>query len=102
MSPKDSAQLMNKLVEHMEKHHTPMSTAYESTRVDTVIEETGWSREEIFKMTKEAVAVNLLEATIVTGQQRWAWDECIPEDLDLIGVLNPILKRSYQKIMCLE
>jgi len=40
------AYTMNKLVEHMEKHHAPLMTAYESTRPETVMKETGWTREE--------------------------------------------------------
>jgi len=35
---------MNRLVEHMEKQHAPLMTAYECARVETVMKETGWSR----------------------------------------------------------
>ena len=45
---------MNRLVEHMEKHHAPLMTAYECARVETIMKETGWSREEVFTMAMEA------------------------------------------------
>jgi hypothetical protein len=45
---------MNRLVEHMERHHAPLMTAYQPARVETVIGETGWTRKEIFEMAMEA------------------------------------------------
>ena len=44
---------MNKLVEYMETHHAPLMTAYESVRVETVMDDTAWTREEIFEMAME-------------------------------------------------
>ena len=88
---------MNKLVEHMEKHHAPYMTAYESTRPETVMKETGWTREEIFQMAMEAWKAGHLSVTIVTGQQRWTREEYLPEDLSLIGVYSPVWKKQYRR-----
>ena len=93
---------MNRLVEHMEKHHAPLMTAYESTRPETVMKETGWTREEIFKMAMEAWDAGHLTVTIVTGQQRWTRDELLPEDLSLIGVYSPVWKKQYRRNIGIE
>lgn len=91
MSPSDDAQPMNKLVEHMEKYHAPRGgNAYESTRLETVMRETGWSREEIFEMAMEAYDVGRLSVSIVSRGPRYAPDEWLPEDLRLIGVFAPL------------
>ncbi len=92
---------MNRLVEHMEKHHAPMMTAYECARVETVMKETGWSREEIFNMAMEAWGSGELSVTIVSGQ-RWTRDELLPEDLSLIGVFSKVWKKQYRKNIGLE
>jgi len=86
----------------MERHHTPLMTAYQSARVETVIGETGWTREEIFEMAMEAWREGHLSVTMVTGQQRWAKDEYLPEDLSLIGVYSPVYKKQYRRNVGLE
>jgi len=93
---------MNKLVEHMERKHAPLMTAYESVRVETVMKETGWTRREIFKMAMEAWCEGHLSVTMVTGQQRWTKDEYLPEDLSLIGVYSPVYKMQYRRNIDLE
>ena len=93
---------MNRLVEHMEKHHAPLMTAYESARVETVMKETGWTRQEIFEMAMEAWIEGLLGVTMVTGQQRFTREEYVPTDLSLIGVYSPDFKNRYRKNIGLE
>ncbi len=93
---------MNRLVEHMEKQNGPIMTAYQSVRVETVMKETGWTREEIFVMAMEAWRGGHLSVTMVTGQQRWAKDEYLPEDLSLIGVYSPVYKKQYRRNVGLE
>ena len=94
---------MNKLVEHMEKHHALMGgNAYESTRTETVMKETGWTREEIFEMAMEAWDAGHLNVTIVSGQQRWTREEYHPEDLSLIGVYSPVWKKQYRRNIGIE
>ena len=56
---------MNKLVEYMEKYHAPLMTAYESTRPETVMKETRWTGEEIFKMAMESWDAGHLSVTLV-------------------------------------
>ena len=93
---------MNKLVEHMEKHHAPLMKAYDCARVETLMKETGWSRVEIFKMAMEAWDAGLLSVTMVTGQQRWTREEYLPEDLSLIGTFSETYKKQYRKNRGLE
>ena len=45
---------MNRLVTFLEEHHGTPGTAFEFTRVEIIIKETGWTREEIFRMAQEA------------------------------------------------
>ena len=92
---------MNRLVEHMETHHPPLIAAYECARVETVMKETGWSREEIFKMAMEAWGEGHLSVTIVSDQ-RWTRDEYLPEDLSLIGTFSKVWKKQYRKNIGLE
>ncbi len=87
---------MNKLVEHMEKHHAPIGTAYESTRTETVMKETEWTREEIFEMAMDAWDAGHLSVSIVSDQ-RWSREELIPEDLRLIGVFAPMYRKRIRR-----
>ena len=57
----------------MEKHHAPLLTAYESTRPETVMKETGWIREEL-----------------------------LPEDPSLTGFNSPVWKKPYRKNIGIE
>jgi len=57
----------------MEKHHAPYMTAYESTRPETVMKETGWIREEL-----------------------------LPEDPSLTGFNSPVWKKPYRKNIGIE
>ncbi len=93
---------MNRLVEHMEKHHAPLMTAYDCAGVGTVMKETGWSREEIFEMAMEAWEAGHLSVTIVSGQQRWTREELLPGDLSLIGVFSKVWKKRYRKNIDIE
>ena len=88
---------MNKLVLHMELNHAPLLTAYESARVETVMKETGWTRDEIFMMAMEAWGEGHLCVTMVSGQQRWTREEYLPEDLSLIGVYSVAFKKQYRR-----
>ncbi len=44
---------MNKLVEYLGTHHDPYGDACIDVRVETIIEETGWTREEIWELARE-------------------------------------------------
>lgn len=88
---------MNKLVEHMEKHHLPRIEAVESTIPETVMKETGWTREEVFEMAMEAWDAGHLDVTIASSKQGWTREELLPEDLRLIGVYSPKWKKQYRR-----
>ena len=66
------------------------------------MKETGWSREEVFKMAMEAWHAGHLSVTMVTGQQRWTREEYLADDLSLIGVYSPNFKKRYRKNIGLE
>jgi hypothetical protein len=51
---------MNKLVEYLETHHDPYGDACIHVRVETITEETGWTREEIWDLAKEPEEKNQL------------------------------------------
>ncbi len=62
---------MNKLVEHMEKHHAPIGTAYESTRTETVLKETPRVKNRHFKQnimysTIQIILYNLIKYCRIT------------------------------------
>lgn len=44
---------MNELVEYLREHHNPGGNAIEFTRVEGLIEETGWARKEIIDIALE-------------------------------------------------
>jgi hypothetical protein len=77
-------------------------TAYECARIETVMKETGWSREEVFEMAIEAWHAGHLSVAMVTGQQRWTREEYLPEDLSLIGVYSQDFKKRYRKNLRFE
>ena len=88
---------MNRLVEHMEKHHDPMGNALQFVRVEVLIEETGWSREEIFTMTREANEADLLTVSYNSKGGRVGADMMEPENLDLVGIWNDVYKKLRVK-----
>lgn len=44
---------MNKLVEYLYEHHSPMGGSCEITQVSTILKETDWTREQIYEMALE-------------------------------------------------
>ncbi len=45
---------MNPLVEYLQKHYDPGGNAIQYTRIDTILNETEWTREEVFLLALEA------------------------------------------------
>ena len=70
---------MNQLVEFMEKHYPPMGLSYKLALVEEVMEETGWTRDEIFRMAREEMAVGELVTHYCSDGTRWGDNEALPE-----------------------
>jgi hypothetical protein len=71
---------MNQLVMFLEEHHGTQGRLYEFTRVEVIMEETGWSREDILHMATEADAAGELVATFSFKGNKWKV-EAVAEDL---------------------
>ena len=93
---------MHKLVEYMERNRSPLMTAYESVRVETIMEKTQWSRQEIFEMAMEAWREGHLSVTMVTGKPLFTSEVYLPEDLSLIGIYSTDYKKQYRRNVGLE
>lgn len=103
MRSRNSAHLMNKLVEHIEKHHPTPGTAYEFTRVEVVMDETGWTRREIFELAREANAAGELAVSYSSGGgKRWGADMMMPEDLTTIGTISSVWKMHHKRARGIE
>ncbi len=89
---------MNRLVEHMEKHHGTLDTVFGFTRIEKIIEETGWTREEIFLMAKEADAAGELVASYSFRGNKWSKDE-LAEDLMTIGTIGSSWKPHHKEML---
>ena len=73
---------MNKLVEHMEKNHAPLMTAYESARVETVMKEIEERKIELIPDTEENRELIRAEVERMTADQSASLevDEATSED----------------------
>ena len=91
---------MNQLVMFLEKHHGTMGTAFKFTRTEIIMHETGWTREEIFRMAREATGAGEL-VTHYSGRDnnRWGYDEMLPEDLVTIGVIGSSWKPHHKSVL---
>jgi hypothetical protein len=74
---------MNKLVEYLNVHHNPGGNAIQHTRVETILSETGWIREELFKLALEAREDEYVTLSPKTGYRIRDND---PESLEIIGL----------------
>ena len=92
--------LMNQLVTFLEKHHSTLGTASKFTRTEVIMEETSWSRDEIFTMTREVRDAGELVAHYSGGKNnRWGYAEMLPEDLVTIGVIGASWKPHHKRVL---
>jgi hypothetical protein len=80
---------MNPLVEYLQKHHDPGGNAIQHTRVETILSETGWIREEVFKLALEARDDEYVTLSPKTGYRIRDNDT---ESLEIIGLLNNVYR----------
>jgi len=80
---------MNKLVEHMIKHHNPGGNAINHVKVEQIIQETGWTREEILELARDPEAEHQLAPTMLRRDRDWSRDPT-PEDLFAAGIWSKI------------
>ncbi len=91
---------MNKLVKFMETNFDPMGLSFKFALTEEIMDATGWSRKEIFKMAREArVAGELVTHYSSGGGKRWGFDEMLPEDLRTIGTIGLTWKPRYRNIL---
>jgi hypothetical protein len=88
--------IMNRLVEHMEEHHQALGTAFKFTRVESIMAETGWSRDEILQMATEANDEGELVATFSFRGNKWKV-EAVSEDLITVGTISSSWKPHHKK-----
>ena len=84
---------MNRLVEYMEKHHNPMGNVFRFVRVDQIITETGWTREEIFNLAREAAKARQLRLHYDPMDGRRHSHEMKLRDLYLISAINNVYRK---------
>jgi hypothetical protein len=80
---------MNELVEYLEEHHNPGGNAIKHTRVETIIDETSWTREEVFKLALEARENEYVSLSLKNGFRVGDDD---PESLEIIGLWNNVYR----------
>jgi hypothetical protein len=76
---------MNKLVEYLETHHNPGGNAIQHTWIDTILNETKWTREEVYLLALEARENEYVTLSPKTGYRIRDND---PESLEIIGLWN--------------
>lgn len=81
---------MNELVEYLNEYHNPGGNAIQHTRIETILEETKWTREEVFKMALEARENKYISLSLKTGYRDGDND---PESLDIIGLWNEVYRK---------
>ena len=78
---------MNKLVEHLAVHHHPSGNAYKVVPVITILEESGFTVEEIHHMAMEAYKDKyLVFSRLRVRGNRWGVNAMIPGDIDYMAV----------------
>ena len=91
---------MNRLVKFLEENHGTPGTAFEFTRVEMILKETGWRRKEIFHVAREARESGELVTHYSGGKgNRWGYDEMLPEDLVTIGVIGCSWKPHHKMVL---
>lgn len=88
---------MNRLVDYIEKNHMTQGRLYEFTRVGAIMEETGWTREEIFRLAQEADAAGEILASYSFKGNKWKV-EAVAEDLIAIGTIGSNWKPHHKKM----
>ena len=81
---------MNPLVEYLEENHNPGGNAVQHVRVSTLLDETMWTKEEIFEMAFDAKQENYVSITMKTGTRT---GEYTPDGLEIIGYWNELYRR---------
>jgi len=76
---------MNMLVEHMITHHHPGGNAINHVKVEQIMQETGWTREQTWKLARDPEAKHQLAPTILRRDRDWSREET-PEDLFAVGI----------------
>jgi hypothetical protein len=87
---------MNKLVNYMEKYYGALGTMFRFTRIEKIIEETGWTRKEIWLLAMEADAVGELVASYSFRGNKWKNDD-LAEDLITVGTISSSWKPHHKK-----
>ena len=82
---------MNKLVEYLLEHHNPGGNAITHIRVDDLLKEIEWTREEVFLLALEASDAYILTLSMKTG---YRVRDNNPEGLELIGVWNKVYRKK--------
>jgi hypothetical protein len=85
---------MNKLVEYLEEHHNPGGNAIQHTRVETILNETKWTREEIYLLALEARDDEYVTLSPKTGYRIGDMD---PESLEIMGLWNMVYRNMGKR-----
>jgi len=80
---------MNKLVEYLYTNHKKGGIAINHVKVEQIIQETGWTREEILELVRDPDAKHQLAATMLRPDRDWSRDPA-PEDLFAVGIWSKI------------
>lgn len=82
----------------MEKYCGTLGSLFKFTRVELIMEETGWSRDEILQMATEANDAGELVATFSFRGNKWK-AEAVAEDLITVGTINSSWKPHHKKML---
>ena len=78
---------MNKLIEYLAKHHHPGGNAFKIVAVDEVLDESGFTVEEIHEWALEAAKENyVIFSRLRAKGNRWGVDQMISGDIDHVTV----------------
>jgi hypothetical protein len=81
---------MNPLVEYLTKHHNPGGNAIEHVFIEEIIDDTGWSKQQIFNWLMEGNKADLLTFTPTPES---TIGEYTPDDIMLIGIWNELYRK---------
>jgi hypothetical protein len=85
---------MNELVEFLEEHYNPGGNAIQHTRVETILNETDWTKQEILDMALEACEERYVTVSMKTGCRVGNHD---PEGLEIIGLWNMVYRNMGKR-----
>ena len=89
---------MNQLVIFLKEHHGTQGRLYEFTRVGAIMEQTGWTKEEIFLMAQEADAAGESVASYSFKGNKWKV-EAVAEDLISVGTIESSWKPHHKWVL---